>query len=421
MSETICVNELEQWPIHKPQMYSKNARTHSESQIKQIAHSIETFGFVNPILVGDDAVIVAGHGRLLAAQQLGLETVPVICLGHLNETQRRALVIADNKLAENAGWNDELLALELGDLHELGFDLDVMGFSQEELDALSVFDDDDSDYNEDVVPEPLETVITQTGDVWVLGEHKVLCGDATSAHDIEQLLGDELVDMTFTDPPYNIDYKGGIQDVMRGHHRKILNDNLGKDFYDFLLSALTNVLSVTKGSCYVAMSSSEIDTLQKAFRDAGGKFSTFIIWAKNQFTLGRSDYQRQFEPILYGWKEGNDRFWCGDRTQSDVWFCDKPLKNDLHPTMKPIVLVERAIQNSSKTRDIVLDVFGGSGSTLIACENLNRRARLLELDPKYVDVIIRRWQDYTGKEAIRMSDQSTLNDLMSNETPVVNT
>jgi DNA modification methylase len=214
------------------------------------------------------------------------------------------------------------------------------------------------------------------------------------------LLGDELVDMTFTDPPYNVNYANSAKDKLRGKNRAILNDNLGEGFGQFLHDACSNILARTKGAVYVAMSSSELDTLQSAFRRAGGRWSTFIIWAKNTFTLGRSDYQRQYEPILYGWRDGADHFWCGDRDQGDVWQIKKPQKNDLHPTMKPVELVVRAVKNSSKSRDLVLDPFGGSGSTLIACEKTGRRARLIELDPKYVDVIVRRWQDWTGKTAV---------------------
>jgi len=244
-----------------------------------------------------------------------------------------------------------------------------------------------------------------------LGDHRLLCGDSTSKQDLEKLMSGELADMAFTDPPYNVDYGNNAKDKMRGKDRRIMNDNLGDDFYQFLKDALTNLLSVTKGACYIAMSSSELDTLQKAFRDAGGKWSTFIVWAKNTFTLGRSDYQRQYEPILYGWREGNDHFWCGARDQGDVWFFNKPVKNDLHPTMKPVELVERALRNSSKSRDIVLDLFGGSGSTLIACEKTGRAARLIELDPKYVDVIVRRWQDYSGEQAIRESDELSFDEV----------
>lgn len=405
------VESVEHWSLQRLIPYAKNARTHDDTQVSQIAGSIAEFGFVNPILVGDDNVIIAGHGRLMAAQQLGLDTVPVIVLHHLTEAQRRALVIADNKIAENAGWNDELLKLELEELGDLGFDLDVIGFSDEELDELLGNDEQPGESDEDEIPEVEDEPVSRHGDVWILGDHRLLCGDSTSKQDLEKLMSGELADMAFTDPPYNVDYGNNAKDKMRGKDRRIMNDNLGDDFYQFLKDALTNLLSVTKGACYIAMSSSELDTLQKAFRDAGGKWSTFIVWAKNTFTLGRSDYQRQYEPILYGWREGNDHFWCGARDQGDVWFFNKPVKNDLHPTMKPVELVERALRNSSKSRDIVLDLFGGSGSTLIACEKTGRAARLIELDPKYVDVIVRRWQDYSGEKAIRESDELSFDEV----------
>lgn len=405
------VESVEHWSLQRLIPYAKNARTHDDTQVSQIAGSIAEFGFVNPILVGDDNIIIAGHGRLMAAQQLGLDTVPVIVLHHLTEAQRRALVIADNKIAENAGWNDELLKLELEELGDLGFDLDVIGFSDEELDELLGNDEQPGETDEDDIPEVEDEPVSRHGDVWILGDHRLLCGDSTSKQDLEKLMSGELADMAFTDPPYNVDYGNNAKDKMRGKDRRIMNDNLGDDFYQFLKDALTNLLSVTKGACYIAMSSSELDTLQKAFRDAGGKWSTFIVWAKNTFTLGRSDYQRQYEPILYGWREGNDHFWCGARDQGDVWFFNKPVKNDLHPTMKPVELVERALRNSSKSRDIVLDLFGGSGSTLIACEKTGRAARLIELDPKYVDVIVRRWQDYSGEQAIRESDELSFDEL----------
>ena len=227
----------------------------------------------------------------------------------------------------------------------------------------------------------------------------MLCGDATVLSDVEKVLGGELADIAFTDPPYNVNYANSGKDKLRGKNRPMLNDALGEDFDALLYDTCVNILTLTKGAVYICMSSSELDRLQKAFRKAGGKWSTFVIWAKNTFTLGRSDYQRQYEPILYGWKDGTDHYWCGARDQGDVWFFDKPHKNDLHPTMKPVALVERAIRNSSKSRDIVLDPFGGSGTTMIAAEQAGRRARLVELDPKYVDVVVQRWQDQTGQTA----------------------
>ena len=381
--------------------YARNAKQHTDAQVAQIAASIREFGWGAPILVDGKNNVIAGHGRLLAARKLGMDVVPVVPMSHLTDTQRRALILADNKIGENASWDDELLGLELTELRELGFNLDLTGFSPEEWDALINGDEaKDGLTDDDAVPEVPETPVSKTGDVWVLGEHKLLCGDATKAPDYAALLGDELVDMTFTDPPYNVNYANSAKDKLRGKNRAILNDNLGEGFGQFLHDACSNILARTKGAVYVAMSSSELDTLQSAFRRAGGRWSTFIIWAKNTFTLGRADYQRQYEPILYGWRDGADHFWCGDRDQGDVWQIKKPQKNDLHPTMKPVELVERAVKNSSKSRDLVLDPFGGSGSTLIACEKTGRRARLIELDPKYVDVIVRRWQDWTGKTAV---------------------
>jgi DNA modification methylase len=246
-----------------------------------------------------------------------------------------------------------------------------------------------------------------------LGKHRLVCGDATDPKSYELLMGDAQADMVFTDPPYNVDYANSARDKMRGKDRPILNDNLGDGFYDFLLAAMTPMLERCSGAVYVAMSSSELDTLQSAFRAAGGKWSTFIIWAKNTFTLGRADYQRQYEPILYGWPEGENRHWCGDRDQGDVWNIKKPQKNDLHPTMKPVELVERAIRNSSRPGDIVLDPFSGSGTTLIAAEKTGRIGWLIELDPKYIDVIVRRWQDWSGQEACREADAVKFNDLVA--------
>lgn len=385
--------------------YARNARTHSEAQVAQIAASIVEFGWTNPILVDGDNGVIAGHGRLLAARQLNLAEVPVIELAHLTPAQKRAYILADNRLAQNAGWDEELLRLELGELREAEFDLDLIGFSDQELEDLLHDEDDNQGFtDDDAVPELAEQPVSRSGDVWCCGPHRVLCGDATRTEDYAALLGSELVDMTFTDPPYNVNYANSARDKQRGTHRPILNDNLGGDFAAFLQAACTQVLAVTKGAVYIAMSSSELDVLQTAFRNAGGRWSTFIIWAKNTFTLGRADYQRQYEPILYGWREGSDHFWCGARDQGDVWFVNKPAKNDLHPTMKPLELVERALRNSSKSRDVVLDPFGGSGTTLIAAEKTGRQARLIELDPKYVDVIVRRWQDYTGKSATRQCD-----------------
>ena len=407
-------DKLEHWPIERLLPYIRNARTHSEAQVAQIAASIAEFGFTAPILAGSDGVIVAGHGRLAAARKLGLASVPVVVLEHLTPTQRRALVIADNKIAESAGWDEELLRLELAELQEADFDLALTGFDADELLEIMAGEETTTEGNtdEDAAPEVPITPVSKPGDVWIMGQHRLLCGDSTDAASYDTLLGSERVAMIFQDPPYNVDYANTAKDKLRGTNRPILNDNLGDGFQDFLLAAFKPALARCNGAVYVAMSSSELDTLQSAFRAAGGKWSTFIIWAKNTFTLGRSDYQRQYEPILYGWPEGATRHWCGDRDQGDVWHFNKPRVNDLHPTMKPVELVERAIRNSSRPGDLVLDPFGGSGTTLIAAEKSGRQARLIELDPKYVDVIVRRWQEYAGAQAVRESDGVRFDELV---------
>ncbi len=284
-------------------------------------------------------------------------------------------------------------------MEQAEFDLQLLGFSEQELQALLA--DNAGDKDEDAAPEAPAIPVSRPGDVWVLGPHRVLCGDATDPSSYTRLLAGSTADMVFTDPPYTVN---------SGHDadRKIANDNLGPAFGSFLGQACRNLLHVTRGAVYICMSSSELHTLHQAFTQAGGHWSTFLIWAKNTFTLGRSDYQRQYEPILYGWKKGSEHYWCGARDQGDVWLLDKPASNDLHPTMKPVELVERAVRNSSRSSGVVLDPFGGSGSTLIACEKAGRHARILEIDPKYVDVTVRRWQEFTNQRAWRESDRAGL-------------
>jgi DNA modification methylase len=419
MSEPWLSTHIERWPTEKLVPYARNARTHSEEQVTQIAASIVEFGFTNPILAGSDGVIVAGHGRLAAAQKLGLDTVPVVVLDHLTPTQRRALIIADNRIAENAGWDDAMLRIELQSLQEDGFNLDITGFDADALAEIMAGEETTVDGNtdEDAVPELSETPISRPGDVWILGEHRLVCGDATQASSYGQLLAGERVQMIWSDLPYNVNYANSAKDKLRGKHRPILNDNLGEGFYDFVLDALSLMLPHCDGAVYIAMSSSELDTLQAAFRAAGGKWSTFIIWAKHTFTLGRADYQRQYEPILYGWPEGGSRHWCGDRDQGDVWNIKKPARNDLHPTMKPVELMERSIRNSSRPGDVVLDCFGGSGSTLIAAEKAGRRCFMMELDPKYCDVIVRRWQEFSGGKAISEDGHRVFDEVTIQEAP----
>ncbi|WKB56000.1 site-specific DNA-methyltransferase [Eleftheria terrae] len=404
---------IEHWPIERLLPYAKNARTHSDTQIAQIAASIVEFGFVNACLVGADGVLVAGHGRVLAARLLKLVTVPVVVLDHLTPLQRRALVIADNRTAELAGWDDELLRLELKALDVEGFDLDLTGFDADALTELLQGEepDDAGATDDDAVPEPEARPISRPGDVWLMGKHRLVCGDATTAEAYQLLLGDGQVDMVFADPPYNVAYTESAMHRKRGAARPILNDALGEGFQQFLTDALALMVPRCRGAMYIAMSSSELDALQAAFREAGGHWSTFIIWAKNRFSLGTADYQRQFEPILYGWPKGAKRHWYGDRDQSDIWQIERRAKNDLHPTMKPVELVERAIRNSSRPGDVVLDPFAGSGTTLIAAEKTGRVARMMELDAKYADVVIRRWQQWTEQSAVRESDQQPFDAL----------
>jgi DNA modification methylase len=306
-----------------------------------------------------------------------------------------------------------MLRVELESIRDDDFDLELLGFTDDELEDLLREPEQTvaGKTDEDAVPEAPETVVTVSGDVWLLADHRLLCGDATQIVAVEKVLAGGLADMVFTDPPYNVNYGATMKDKLRGKKRKIVNDDLGEGFEQFLRDACVNMLAVTKGAVYICMSSSELHTLYRAFTEAGGHWSTFVIWAKNTFTMGRSDYQRQYEPILYGWKEGTDHYWCGARDQGDVWLVRKPVANDLHPTMKPVELVERAIRNSSKSRDTVLDSFGGSGSTLIACEKTGRQARLIELEPKYCDVIVRRWQEFSSKEATLEADGRSFADV----------
>ena len=383
---------IQSWSIDRLIPYARNARQHSDEQIAQVAASIHEFGFTNPILVDSEAGVIAGHARLAAAGRLGLTEVPVIVLDHLSDVQKRAYILVDNKLAENATWDEEMLRIEIEALTAADYDLSLTGFADAELDNLLNGIDDATIADEDDVPAVATRAVTVLGDVWALGPHRVICGDARTRSTYDTLLQGRNANMVFTDPPYNVDYES--------KSRRIANDNLGAGFEHFLQEVCSRLLDVCSGALYICMSSSELATLQRAFTGAGGHWSTFLIWAKNTFTLGRSDYQRQYEPILYGWKAGTPHYWCGARDQGDLWSVAKPAVNDLHPTMKPVELVERAIHNSSRRNDVVLDAFGGSGTTVIACERTDRIARVIEIEPKYVDVIVNRWQQYTGGAAV---------------------
>jgi DNA modification methylase len=408
MTLSFAPERIETWPLERLKPYARNAKAHGPDQVAKIAGSMAQFGWTVPCLVAEDGELIAGHGRVLAAEQLGLTEAPVIVLGHLTEAQRKAYRLADNKLTELGAWDEALLAAELQELSADDFDLSLVGFSDAELDQLLAFDagdDGEAADNEEDIPEAPVDPVTRPGDLWLLGPHRLLCGDATVITDLDRLMAGRKADLCFTDSPYNVDYAGGVGAEKAGKGRRILNDALGDGFDRFLYDACVSIIAHTSGAIYMCMSSSELHTLHKAFMAAGGHWSTFIIWAKDRFTLGRSDYQRQFEPILYGWPEGAKRHWCGARDQGDVWFIDRPSRNDLHPTMKPVGLVERAIRNSSPRGGLVLDPFGGSGTTLIAAERTGRVARLIELDPRYCDVIVLRWQAGTGRDAVLDGDR----------------
>ena len=402
LADIWMANKIEFKSIDELIPYARNPRTHSDAQVAQLAGSIKAFGFTNPVLIDSYGGIVAGHGRVMAARRLGLAHVPVVRLEHLTETQRRAYVIADNQLALNAGWDEDLLWLELKELKDAGFDVMLTGFDQREIERLVISLEGDAGEaveEGDIPPVPTRPV-SRRGDVWLMGAHRVFCGDALDPQSYRQVMDGGLADMVFTDPPYNVAYSGSVTDRRDGRIRRILNDDLGPDFAKFLETACRRMMEVTKGALYICMGSGELDTLQRSFRAAGGHWSSFIIWAKNNHTLGHSDYQHAYEPILYGWKEGQDHFWCGSRSEKDVWFVDRVPSNDLHPTMKPVELIRRALQNSAKSRDTILDPFGGSGSALIACEATDRQARLIELEPGYVDVICKRFAAFTGLPAL---------------------
>ncbi|MBQ6110542.1 MAG: site-specific DNA-methyltransferase [Alphaproteobacteria bacterium] len=412
---------------------ARNPRTHNREQVQQIADSMRKFGWVNPILVDENMEIIAGHGRLMAGKQLGYRQVPVAKLCHLSEKEKLGLLVADNRITENAGWDDEKLQDILQQLHDEEFDLTVLGFTTKELEKYTAeFESEiEAAAIEDIVPESQDKYISKQGDIWILGEHKLLCGDACLPENFEKLMGDEKATMTFTDPPYNVAYSGSVADKNANRDRSIKNDNLGHEFYNFLLKAVTNILNYTKGSSYICMSCAELHTLREAFEAAGGRWEAYIVWVKNSFSLTRARYQHKNEWILFGeldpeeppYKEIHEDVmvgrkdcpceipWFGGRSQTDVWNFDKPTNNYLHPTMKPVALIERAINNSSRVSDIVLDCFGGSGSTMIAAEKTHRRCRMIEIEEKYVDTTIRRWQEFTGRDAIHQATGKTFNEL----------
>jgi DNA modification methylase len=399
---------IEKIGIDKLIPYARNARTHSDEQVAQIAASIREFGFNNPVLIADDNSIIAGHGRVMAARKLNLSEVPCIRLSHLSETQRKAYILADNKLALNAGWDDNLLSIELADLKDLGFDTDLTGFSADEIAALMPVEVTEGLTDEDEVPEVPQDPVTKLGDVWILGKHRVMCGDSTSVDAVNTLIQESLVDLAVTDPPYGVSYADknkSLNESGKGNRIQtpIKNDHLqGSELKDFFLASFSCLyLAMKPGAPFYifAPQGGEQMMMMMMMQEASLPVRHELIWVKNNHVLGRADYHYKHEPVLYGWKDGAGHPWYGDRNKFSIWNVNKPTQSKLHPTMKPVELIEIPIQNSSKGHDVVLDLFGGSGTTLIACEKTNRIARLMELDPKYCDVIVKRWQDFTGKKA----------------------
>jgi DNA modification methylase len=378
--------------IQKLVPYARNARTHSKEQVLQLRSSLREFGFVSPVLCDKDFNIIAGHGRIMAAKEEGFKEVPCVFVEHLTDAQKKAYILADNRLALNAGWDEEMLALELGELKEADFDLGLMGFDPKELEKLFADDTEAAEDTFDVDAELDKPTFSKAGDIWTLGNHRVICGDSTKPETYAAIRQGKHANLILTDPPYGIDYQGTAG--------KIKNDKFDSDkgLYDFLLAAFSNMAEslATDGSAYVFHADSKGLQFRNAFDDAGFKLAGCMIWAKNSFTLGRSDYQWQHEPCLYGWKKTGKHNWYGDRKQSTIWNCDKPSRSEKHPTMKPIPLLEIPIKNSTQTNGIVLDPFGGSGSTLICAEQLGRCAYLIELDEKFVDVIVNRYIETVG-------------------------
>jgi DNA modification methylase len=374
--------------------YALNSREHSDDQVAQIAASIRAFGFTNPVLIDEQNNLIAGHGRVMAARKLGMTEVPAIVVTGMDERKRRALIIADNKLALNASWDMEALLVEVRDLGgEFG---ELMGFSDDELAAMMA-EETEGLTDEDAVPEVPAVPVTVEGDVWVLGRHRLMCGDSTSIDHLQKLCDGQLVDMWLTDPPYNVAYEGGTKEKLT-----IQNDSMGDDqFRQFLRDAYVAADAVMKAGAvfYIWHADSEGYNFRGAAKDAGWTVRQCLIWKKSSLVLGRQDYQWMHEPCLYGWKEGAAHLWAADRKQTTILQFDKPSRNGEHPTMKPVELFEYQMLNNTKGSDLVLDSFAGSGTTAIACEKHGRNARLMELDPKYCDVIVKRWQEFTGQQA----------------------
>ena len=388
------VSEMDLVNVDKLIPYVNNARTHSKEQINKLRASIREFGFINPVIIDRDYNVIAGHGRILASQEEGIDKVPCVFVDYLTDAQKKAYIIADNRMALDADWDEELLKIEIESLKDEDFDLSFTSFDESEL--LDLFGDDSKgkveDDNFDLSSALEKASFVEKGDVWTVGKHRLMCGDATSKEDVQTLMGDTKGNLILTDPPYGVSFKSSSG-------LTIENDSMKNDeFYNFLLSAFKNMADHLEkgGSAYVFHADTEGLNFRKAFVDSGFHLAGCCIWVKNSLVLGRSDYQWQHEPVLYGFMQNGKHRWYSDRKQTTIWNFDKPKKNSNHPTSKPLDLLSYPISNSTQENAVVIDTFGGSGSTLMACEKMNRICYTMELDEKYASVILRRYVEDTG-------------------------
>lgn len=386
--------EMQLVPLGKLVPYINNARTHSPEQLTKLRSSLREFGFINPVIIDRDYNIIAGHGRVLAAKEEGIREVPCVFVDYLTEAQKKAYILADNRMALDAGWDEELLRIEIESLQGEDFDVSLTGFEEQELADLFAIEGDkaakDDDFDLSAALEKASFV--ERGDLWIVGRHRLLCGDATRTEDVERLMDGKKANLIVTDPPYGVSFKSS-------DGLTIQNDSMkDEEFYTFLLTAFQCMAEHLEngGSAYVFHVDTEGLNFRKAFIDAGFHLAGVCIWVKNSLVLGRSDYQWQHEPVLFGWKKGGKHSWYSDRRQTTIWNYDKPKRNKNHPTSKPLDLLGYPICNSSQENAIILDTFGGSGSTLMACEQLNRICHMMELDEKYASVILRRYVEDTG-------------------------
>lgn len=379
--------------------YVNNARTHSQEQVNKLRSSLREFGFVNPVIIDQDKNVIAGHGRLMAAKEEGITEVPCVLVDYLTEAQKKAYILADNRYAQDAGWDEELLRLEIEALEGMDFDVSLTGFNEDEIsDLFAGADTSDTQDDDFDLSDALEkAAFVEKGDVWVVGRHRLMCGDATSEEDVATLMDGKKANLIITDPPYNVAFESS--DGLSIKNDKMENEK----FYEFLLSAFKNMATHLEkgGAAYVFHADTEGLNFRKAFVDAGFHLAGCCIWVKNSLVLGRSDYQWQHEPVLYGFLQNGKHYWSKNagRSQTTIWNFDKPKKNKNHPTSKPLDLLAYPIGNSSQENAIVIDTFGGSGSTLMTCEQTNRICHTMELDEKYASVILRRYVEDTDDAA----------------------